>query len=280
MASSVPSRAATRMASGLKKFQPILSHALDRDINESDTVDIITDMLAEIFGFDKYVEVTSEYKIRGTYCDLAIEIGGQLRLLIEVKAIGIELKEAHLRQAVNYAANQGLEWVALTNGIIWKVYRVEFTKPIKTEFVVEIDLLKLNYRKSEDIEAIFLLSREGFKKSALPDHYTQKQATGRHVLGAILVSEPILNAIRRELRKISPEVKVTPEQVRSALQQEVMKREVVEGEKAIEAAKKVQRLCAKEARSKKAKKPQEREGEDKEPKIEPSCEEAQMPDTN
>ena len=31
-----------------------------------------------------------------------------------LKAVGIELKEQHSKQAVDYAANQGVEWVALT----------------------------------------------------------------------------------------------------------------------------------------------------------------------
>jgi hypothetical protein len=40
-------------------------------------------MLAGVFGYDKYSEVTSEFAIRGTYCDLAIKIDGALKTLIE-----------------------------------------------------------------------------------------------------------------------------------------------------------------------------------------------------
>jgi predicted type IV restriction endonuclease len=36
----------------------------------------------------------------------------------------LELKDAHAKQAVDYAANLGVEWVALTNGQMWKVFRV------------------------------------------------------------------------------------------------------------------------------------------------------------
>jgi hypothetical protein len=70
----------------------------------------IGDMLADVFGYDKYFEVTSEYAIRGTYCDLAIKLDGKLTTLIEVKAVGIDLKEQHIKQAVDYAANQGVDW--------------------------------------------------------------------------------------------------------------------------------------------------------------------------
>ncbi len=69
---TIPKVVIDRYLKTVPKFQRILQAARDRDINEADTVAIIKDMLAEVFGFDKYLEITSEYAIRGTYCDLAI----------------------------------------------------------------------------------------------------------------------------------------------------------------------------------------------------------------
>jgi hypothetical protein len=54
---NVPSRIANRLSAGVKRFQPILTAAQSRDVNESDTVVIITDVLADIFGYDKYAEI-------------------------------------------------------------------------------------------------------------------------------------------------------------------------------------------------------------------------------
>ena len=107
-----------------------------RDVGESDTVTIVTDMLAEIFGYDKYSEITSEHAIKGTYCDLAIKLEGGNQSIIEVKAVGLGLKDQHVKQAVDYAANQGVEWVVLTNGVTWRVYKVFFVRPIDHELVI------------------------------------------------------------------------------------------------------------------------------------------------
>lgn len=131
----LPKKAADRISAGLKRFQPILAAARSRDINESDTVVLVTDLLQEVFGYDKYLEITSEHMIRSTFCDLAVKLDGTLAFLIEVKAIGLEPKEQYVRQAVDYAANQGVDWVVLTNGFAWRVYRVSFTKPIAHELV-------------------------------------------------------------------------------------------------------------------------------------------------
>jgi len=103
--SSIPHKVENRLVEGIKRFQPIVSSARTRDVNEADTVVIVTDLLADLFGYDKYTEITREHVIRGTYCDLALKIEDQLKLLIEVKAIGLELKEAHVKQAADYAAN-------------------------------------------------------------------------------------------------------------------------------------------------------------------------------
>src|SRR3954469_23313372 len=112
----IPSKVEDRLVTAIKRFQPVIASAKARDVNESDTVIIVTDLLAELFGYDKYSEITSEHAIRGTFCDLAVRLDGAIRLLLEVKAIGLELKDAYVKQAVDYAANQGVDWVVLTNG--------------------------------------------------------------------------------------------------------------------------------------------------------------------
>lgn len=228
----LPKRAAERISAGLKRFQPILTSARSRDVNESDTVVIVTDLLQYVFGYDKYAEITSEHMIRGTFCDLAVKLEGTMAFLIEVKAIGLELKEQHVKQAVDYAANQGCEWVALTNGAIWKVYRVTFAKPIQHELVVDLDLLMLNHRNSEHVELLGLLAKEGWQKAQLGEYHSQKQALSRFTLAALVLSDPVLDVLRREIRRLSPDVRVETEEIKRALETEVLKREVLEGEKA------------------------------------------------
>lgn len=250
---NVPKKVADRIVAGIKRYQPILAAAKARDVGETDTVTIVKDMLADVFGYDKYSELTSEFAIRGTYCDLAIKLDGKLSSLNEVKAIGIELKEAHVKQAVDYAANQGVDWVLLTNGIRWCVYHVIFTRPIAQELVVDIDFLAINPKSESDIETLYLWCKEGWQRSALGDFHTQKQALSRFFLGAMVLSEPVLEVVRRELRRVSPDVRIDIEQIRTVLVGEVLKREVMEGEKAEEARKKISRSAGKSLRATAAK---------------------------
>lgn len=248
---SVPKRVAERLASGLKRYQPILDSARARDVNESDTSMIVSDMLAEVFGYDKYTEVTRELCIRGTYCDLAVKIDQKLQFLIEVKAIGTELKDQHVKQAVDYAANQGIEWVALTNGADWKVFRVSFGKPIDKELVLDINVLSLLAKDEDHISRLFLLTRESIVKSALEAYHDQKQATSKFILSAVVQSDAVLEVVRRELRRMSPDIRIETDDLRSAMVQDVLKRDVIEGEEADRARKKVHRAANRMLRIKK-----------------------------
>ena len=268
---AVPKRVAERLAAGLKRYQPILNAARARDVNESDTSMIVSDMLAELFGFDKYTEITRELCIRGTYCDLAVRIDQKFQFLIEVKPIGMELKEQHVKQGVDYAANQGIEWVALTNGVHWQVYRVSFAKPIDRELVVDLSIPSLSGRNEDDLAKLFLLSRESIVKSALEEYHDQKQATSKFALAAAMLSDPVLEVIRRELRRMSPDLRVEIEELRGLISQDVLKRDVVDGEQAVQAKKKLSRASSRMLRLKK------QEDEPKAPAASPAPPPAQPP---
>ncbi len=145
----------------------MLQLAKDRDVNESDTVSIVNDILGEVFGYDKYLEVTSELAIRGTFCDLALKVDGKIQFLVEVKAIGIELKPNHVRQAVDYGANNGVPWVVLTNGIDWRLYRIRFEQPIAYDVVNCFSFTTVDPQAEKDQEILSTLSCEalGAKES-------------------------------------------------------------------------------------------------------------------
>lgn len=241
---SIPKKVVERLVAGVKRYQPVLAAARSRDVGEADTVTIIKDMLADVFGYDKYSEVTSEYSIRGTYCDLGIKIDGRLETLIEVKAVGLDLKDQHVKQAVDYAANQGVDWVLLTNGIVWRIYRLVFAKPIDQELVLELDFCAMNPRVRTDLELLYLWCKEGWQRSVLGEYHTQRQALSRFYVGAMIQADPVVDVIRRELRRLSPDVKIDSDQIRDVLVNEVLKREVLEGEKAVEAKRKIARTAS------------------------------------
>lgn len=250
--STIPKKVAQRIIQQVPRFQKILQNAVDRDVNESDTVTIVTDMLSDLFGFDKYNEITSEQAIRGTYCDLAVKVDGSINYLIEVKAPGIPLKKNHLRQALNYGANEGVTWVVLTNGVQWEVHRLKFEKPISSAKVCEFNFLEISPRSEEDRDYLIILCREGLAKVAIEEFYNRQKTFNRFVVAALIETDPVLSVVRKEIRKLSPGIKISVEDVRQILP-DVFKRDVQDGDEAVEAAKLVRRKLNKIQRQKAAK---------------------------
>jgi predicted type IV restriction endonuclease len=247
---SISRKTSERIAAGLKKYQAILTDAKHRDLSESDTVAIVADMLADVLGYARYTEITRELPIRGTFVDLAVKVGSDTRFLIEVKAIGTELKDNHIRQAIDYGANQGIEWVVLTNGATWRVYKIVFQQPIDKTLVFEIDLASASPRNAETIECIGNLSREGFTQSSMTALLEQKQATSKFSIAAILVCDNVITAARRELRRLFPSIRVEDEQLRSLIQQEVLKRDLIDSDEARAAQKLLKSAARSLARAK------------------------------
>ena len=227
---SIPKRASDRFSKQTRRFQRVLKRAIDRDINESDTVLIISDMLANVFGYDKYTEITSEFAIRGTYCDLAVKVDGNVKFLIEVKAIGLDLKESHIRQAIGYGAQHGIQWVVLTNGAEWQIYRLVFERPVRDELLCSFNFLDLSMRKKEDQEMLYLLCKEGLSKDVIEEYHEHLLSVNKFIISAILQSDSGLAMLRRELRPVSPGTKVDLEEISNILTSDVLKRDVVDGE--------------------------------------------------
>jgi predicted type IV restriction endonuclease len=153
----LPKKFIDRVADKIKIFQAIAISHRNKDVSEADTVTLIKDVLSDVFGYDKYNELTSEQQIRGTFCDLAVKIDGKIHLLIEVKSAGTGLNDAHLRQAINYGVNQGIEWVVLTNGIDWRLYRLRFAQPVEADQIAAFNLLQINPKNEEHLQRLFLL---------------------------------------------------------------------------------------------------------------------------
>lgn len=217
-----------RIKSSIAKFQKVLGIAKDRDLNESDTVSIITDMLAEVFGYDKYLQVTSELAIRGTYCDLAIKLNDKFEYLIECKAIGIDLKENHLRQAIGYGANKGIQWIILTNGMEWQIYKLKFEQPIQWELVTKFNINELSMKNERDIEKLAIITKEGVEKNLREELYEKIQCVNKFVVGQLLISEPVISTVRRELKKLSDGINVEEAEVIALLRDSVLRREIVD----------------------------------------------------
>ena len=183
----------------LNKYLPHLISGKEQNLNEADTVIRIIKIFEDVFEYDVLSEITKELQIRDRYVDIAVKLNGVIKLLIEVKAAGIELNDKHIEQAKNYAANGNYRWVLLTNGTAWKLYHLTFEEGIEDEKVFSIDLTKDTI--DDAIKCLSLLSRESVSKNGLDDYWTKYTALGPESIGKALFSEETLWEMRKVIRK-------------------------------------------------------------------------------
>lgn len=239
----LPKKFIERVGRNLKNYQAVTEAQRKRDVSEADTVTVVKDILADIFGYDKYAELTSEHQIRGTFCDLAVRVDGKIRFLVEVKAAALELADNHLRQALNYGANQGIEWLVLTNGLEWQLHKVIFGQPIDKEEVARFSLHQISAQRHDDLQIMYLLAREGVVLDAINTFHQRSQLVNKFMVTQLLLSDNVSTVVRRDLRRLFPDLKVSAEQIQELLWNEVLKREVIEGDKAKEALSRIKRAA-------------------------------------
>ncbi len=61
----VPKRVIDRLTSNLRRLLPILQQQRTREVSEADTVTLVKDLLCDVFGYDKWAELTADVAIRG-----------------------------------------------------------------------------------------------------------------------------------------------------------------------------------------------------------------------
>ncbi len=160
---------------------------------------MVNHFLTEVLGYKLIEEIKTEYMIRGTYADYVIQIKGKRHFLIEVKALPLELSEKHLRQAINYAANEGIDWVILTNARQFDLYRIIFDKPIDCAKVFSLDLADPSQIK-ENNEYLEYLHRDCIVKTDLEILWKKHSALKPTTIVNYLFGRPVINYLKKELK--------------------------------------------------------------------------------
>lgn len=202
-----------RMRAAIKKFSKPLADLVARDANEGDTRLLVTDMLCEGFGFDKYTELTTEYRVKGEFADYGIRLDKDLIAFLEVKRVATKLAAKHLRQVETYAVNEGVEWVILTSGVVWQVYHITGGLPMVVDLALEVNLFG-DDTMAHKSNQLYYLTKESLKRRQIDALWQAKRATSPKSLARVLCSENVVTAIRKELKRTTGQSVTDAEVVR------------------------------------------------------------------
>lgn len=189
-----------RVKTAVRRFQKPLQDLIARDANEGDTRLLVTDILCEALGYDKYEDLTTEYLVKGEFADYGVRIEKQLVAFIEVKRCTQRLGDKHLRQVQTYAVNEGVEWIILTNGQTWQVYHLTGGLPVIVDLAFEVDLLG-DMTLTQKSDALFYLTKEALKRRLIDELWKEQASTSPKKITGVLLSDAVVDAVRKELRR-------------------------------------------------------------------------------
>jgi hypothetical protein len=183
----------------LKNYSKKYLHGKLTELDESGTRLMINEFLSSVLGYAPIEEIKTEYMIKGTYADYVVQLKGVRHFLVEVKAFSLSLSESHLRQAINYGANEGIEWALLTNGKRFDFYKILFNKPIESRKVFSLDLSDIKYLK-DAVEVIQYIHKDAVTKKGLDLLWNKCIALDPANVAGFLYTPNVINFIKKSLR--------------------------------------------------------------------------------
>jgi hypothetical protein len=190
----------SKLLNALKSYNKKYLHSKITELDESGTRILVNTFLTEVLGYVPIEDVKTEYMIRGTYADYVIQLKEDRQFLVEVKSLSYTLSEKHLRQAINYGANEGIEWALLTNGKYFAFYKIIFDKPIDSRKVFSLDLSDSSQFKN-CVEILQYIHKEAILKKGLNILWNKTCALDPLNVAGLLLAPPVTNFIKRTLKK-------------------------------------------------------------------------------
>jgi len=194
-------KAKERIKKGLRRMNGVVERAIRDDWKEADTRKIVTDVLVQLLGWNEYANITCEQMIGSRYADFVIRKEGEQIAVIEVKQVGLKLKDTHLNQARLYAIDEGIDWIVLTNGDHWKVYRMELEGKVPvSKHVFDVTISDSDMKPAEKAELLYLMSEEAHRKHEINDYYQRKVALSGPNLADHILGDDVINKLRNSIR--------------------------------------------------------------------------------
>ncbi len=197
---NILSMAIQNITKPLRKYVRHLIEARDENLNEADTVRRIISVFADVLGYDRLEDISSEAQMKGKYVDFIIKIKDVTRLLVEAKGAKEKLRDRHIEQAQSYAARNNYNWVLLTNGVEWILFHLTFEDGIEYERAFTIDLSKKDVFK-DSAELLAVLHKKAVKSGELEKFWGRTSAVAPDSIGKCLFKESVMRVLRREIRK-------------------------------------------------------------------------------
>jgi len=188
-----------KLLNSLKAYRKEFLDGSLKELDESGTRIMINRFLSDVLGYKQLEEIKTEYMIKGTYADYVIQVNKTRHFLVEVKALSFQLSEKHLRQTVNYGANEGIEYALLTNGRNFEFYKIIFAQPISSHLIFALDLSDAAGLKNA-ASHLQHLHKDSVVKNLFKPLWNKCEATDPYNIAGIICSDAVMKCIKKLIK--------------------------------------------------------------------------------
>ncbi|MBN2712157.1 MAG: type I restriction enzyme HsdR N-terminal domain-containing protein [Planctomycetes bacterium] len=190
-----------QVKTGFRELHGRLSEINDNQKSSEEQVRVwCIDALRNALGYANN-QIDTELRALGKSVDIAIKNNDKVFMIIECKNIRSKLNGTVLNQAALYASTLTADWAVITNGQIWKLYRVFPQKGMDPKIieVFDVALLDDDGVSDKDAEDLYLLTHRAISSGDTEKNYHQTASTTQKRLIKVMKSEKVIKAIRQEL---------------------------------------------------------------------------------
>ncbi len=158
------------------------------------------DVLRTVLGYPD-ADIDTELSALQQRIDIAIKHDGKVIMIIECKNVKSKLGQNVVNQAVSYAANKSADWAVVTNGQIWRLYRIIPVKgadPLVIQ-VFDVSLLDADGVSDRDVANLYMLTNRAITKGETEREYHQVSCLSNQSVISAIMTPRVTKAIRRTL---------------------------------------------------------------------------------
>ena len=153
----------------------------EQAVNEANTKNWFIEPLLQAMGWDTHdpTAVQAEYRAQGAGqnpVDYALMVDGAPALFLEAKAFGTPLRTPQfVHQVVAYGAVAGVQWVVITDGNEYRIYRTDTAAAAPDKLLASFRLTDASHR-DEALQFLSMLQRQELALDKLTGLWAERDA--------------------------------------------------------------------------------------------------------
>ena len=184
----------------IKNYKSKVQKALkaNKDMNESGVRILINDFLEKVLGYTSFEDIKTEYVNKLGFADYVLQTSTKntsTRIIVEVKAVNISLKEKVLLQGKGYAIETGIYYILLSNGVQFELHRLEIKEKVPTTCMFSFDILQDNIKNI--IPHVELITKKSVSKGLLNNKWQQLNSTAPEKLAEYLMKDKVVKVVKK-----------------------------------------------------------------------------------